>query len=158
MDGRENTCVDYVFGFARNARLVEVIGEELSQAEKKSLSSGKAERVFKDFMWTTLKSWPCERRVIAKAEWTGGEANPRFVVTSLKRRERGARASLQGHLLRARRDGEPDQGPEPDMPGGPVLGPDVDGDDEGKPAASLVRLYGLKSSSHALRRIGLADT
>ena len=29
--------------------------------------------------------------MIAKAEWTGGEANPRFVVTSLKRAEVGAR-------------------------------------------------------------------
>jgi hypothetical protein len=31
------------------------------------------------------------RRVVAKAEWTQGEANPRFVVTSLKRSEAGAR-------------------------------------------------------------------
>lgn len=92
MEWCENNRVDYVFGLARNARLVEVIGEQLSQAQQASLASGKAERVFKDFTWTTLRSWPCERRVIAKAEWTGGEANPRFVVTSLKRRERGARA------------------------------------------------------------------
>jgi len=34
-------------------------------------------------MWTTRKSWSCRRRVVAKAEWTQGEANPRFVVTSL---------------------------------------------------------------------------
>ncbi|MBU6319807.1 MAG: IS1380 family transposase [Alphaproteobacteria bacterium] len=88
----ENNRVDYVFGLARNARLVDTISEELQQAEQKSLSSGRAERVFKDFTWSTLKSWPCERRVVAKAEWTGGEANPRFVVTSLKRREIGARA------------------------------------------------------------------
>ena len=71
MDGRENTCVDYVFGLARNARLVDTIRAELGQAQAASLASGKAERVFKDFMWTTLKSWPCERRVIARAEWTG---------------------------------------------------------------------------------------
>ena len=32
-----------------------------------------------------------ERRVIGKAEVTGGEANPRFIVTSLKRSETGAR-------------------------------------------------------------------
>lgn len=29
------------------------------------------------------QSWSRERRVIAKAEWTQGEANPRFIVTSL---------------------------------------------------------------------------
>ena len=33
------------------------------------------------------RSWSRERRVVAKAEFTGGEANPRFVVTSLKRDE-----------------------------------------------------------------------
>ena len=31
------------------------------------------------------------RRVVGKAEWTGGEANPRFVVTSLTREEHQAR-------------------------------------------------------------------
>src|SRR5471032_393309 len=39
----------------------------------------------------TRGSWSRERRVIGKAEVTGGEANPRFVVTSLKRNEAGAR-------------------------------------------------------------------
>jgi len=38
-----------------------------------------------------LHSWSRERRVIGKSEATGGEANPRFVVTSLKRSEAGAR-------------------------------------------------------------------
>ena len=42
-------------------------------------------------MWTTLKSWSCRRRVVGKAEWTQGDANPRFVVTSLGRDECGAR-------------------------------------------------------------------
>jgi hypothetical protein len=28
----------------------------------------------------TRDSWSRQRRVIAKAEWTGGAANPRFVV------------------------------------------------------------------------------
>src|SRR5271165_1168144 len=38
---------------------------------------------FKDFTYATLGSWSRERRVIGKAEVTGGDANPRFVVTSL---------------------------------------------------------------------------
>src|SRR5208283_4815259 len=53
--------------------------------------TGKPARRFKDFTWRTLKSWSRERRVVAKAEWTGGEANPRFVVTSLTREEHEAR-------------------------------------------------------------------
>jgi len=36
-------------------------------------------------------SWSRRRRVVAKAEWTSGEANPRFIVTSLKRGECQAR-------------------------------------------------------------------
>jgi hypothetical protein len=92
MEWCENNRVDYVFGLARNARLVGMISAELGQAEQTSLMSGRAERVFGDFIWRTLNSWSRERRVIAKAEWTRGEANPRFVVTSLKRRECVARA------------------------------------------------------------------
>ncbi len=42
-------------------------------------------------MWTTTRrnSWTRARRVVVKAEFTGGEANPRFVVTSLRRHECG---------------------------------------------------------------------
>jgi hypothetical protein len=47
-------------------------------------------RCFKDFSYATLSTWSCERRVIGKAEVTGGEANPRFIVTSLKRGEASA--------------------------------------------------------------------
>ncbi len=48
-------------------------------------------RRFRDFTWTTLDSWRPARRVVAKAEWTQGEANPRFVVTSLAPGEAAAR-------------------------------------------------------------------
>jgi len=41
--------------------------------------------------WSTLDISRRRRRVVAKAEWTQGEASPRFVVTSLKRSEAGAR-------------------------------------------------------------------
>jgi hypothetical protein len=56
-----------------------------------ALETGRPARRFKDFIWSTLDSWSHERRVVAKAEWTGGEANPRFVVTSLSRAEHRAR-------------------------------------------------------------------
>ena len=39
----------------------------------------------------TRSSWSRQRRVVAKAEWTKDEANPRFVVTSLTRAECKAR-------------------------------------------------------------------
>ena len=58
---------------------------------EQSQRTGKPARRFKDFTWPTRDSWSRERRVVAKAEWTGGEANPRFVVTSLAREEHEAR-------------------------------------------------------------------
>ena len=80
----EGNRVDFVFGLARNARLVEEIAVELIQAEEEAGRTSKPARRFKDFRWSTLNSWSRRRRVIAKAEWTQGEANPRFIVTSLK--------------------------------------------------------------------------
>jgi hypothetical protein len=87
----EDNRVDYVFGLARNARLVAMIEEELAAARTTAEKSGQPARRFKDFQWSTLGSWNRRRRVIAKAEWTQGEANPRFLVTSLTRAEAGAR-------------------------------------------------------------------
>jgi hypothetical protein len=37
------------------------------------------------------KVWSRPRRVVAKVEWTKGEANPRFVVTSLTRKQAKAK-------------------------------------------------------------------
>ena len=87
----EKNRVDYVFGLARNDRLVEEIAVELIQAEEEGRRTGKPARRFKDFRWSTRESWSRSRRVVAKAEWTQGEANPRFIVTSLKPREVTAR-------------------------------------------------------------------
>jgi Transposase DDE domain group 1 len=81
----EANKVDYVFGLARNERLQARIAEALADAEGLSLAGqGKPARVFRDFLWSTKESWSRRRRVIAEAEWTGGEANPRFLVTSLR--------------------------------------------------------------------------
>src|SRR5262249_39690215 len=79
----EATGVDYILGLAKNARLKRAIGAELMAARQESEASGAPARRFKEFMWSTRRSWSRRRRVIAKAEWTQGEANPRFIVTSL---------------------------------------------------------------------------
>src|SRR6202453_1690376 len=83
--------VDFLFGLARNPRLVGEIGRELTQAEAEARRTGKPARRFKDFSYSTLESWSRRRRVVGKAEWTNGEANPRFVVTTLKPIEQAAR-------------------------------------------------------------------
>jgi hypothetical protein len=83
----EANGVHFLLGLQQNARLVGEIKDELAQAEAKSRRSGKPARYFKEFKWMTRRSWSRERRVVAKAEFTKDEANPRFVVTSLKRAE-----------------------------------------------------------------------
>jgi len=83
--------IDYLFGLARNERLTAAIAAELQEAQQLGERTGKPARRFKDLTWSTLDSWSRARRVVAKAEWTGGEANPRFVVTSLSRTEHQAR-------------------------------------------------------------------
>jgi hypothetical protein len=87
----EANGVHFVLGLAKNDRLTAAIEDELAAAEKTSRRTGKPARRFKQFQWTTRKSWSRERRVVAKAEWTQGEANPRFIVTSLTRAECKAR-------------------------------------------------------------------
>jgi len=89
----ENNGVDYLFGLAKNRRLVGGIESELATAQEQNQKTQQPARRFKDFTWRTRDSWSCARRVVAKAEWTGGKANPRFVVTSLTREEHQA-----GHL------------------------------------------------------------
>ena len=83
----ETNGVDFLFGLAKNERLVGEIAAELAAAEADSKASGQSARRFKEFSWSTRDSWSRQRRVIAKAEWTGGAANPRFVVTSLSAEE-----------------------------------------------------------------------
>ncbi len=88
----EANRVDYVFGLAGNDRLVAEIGAEMAAARKEAEASGKPARRFRDFHWSTRDSWSRTRRVVGKAEWTQGEANPRFVVTSLPTAEAAAQS------------------------------------------------------------------
>ena len=87
----EASRVDFVFGLARNPRRVEELAIEMAWAEDDAARTGQSARRYKAFRWSTRDSWSRRRRGIGKAEWTQGEANPRFVVTSLKRGEIDAR-------------------------------------------------------------------
>jgi hypothetical protein len=79
----EDHGVSYVVGLAKNQRLIQKIGKELVQARELHRQTKTAARVFTHFHWTTRKSWPRSRRVIAKAEQLDKGANPRFIVTNL---------------------------------------------------------------------------
>lgn len=75
--------VDFVFGLAKNERLKARIVTEMAEAQAACERSGQPARYFRDFSYRTLDSWSGERRVVGKAEYLPGKANPRFVVTSL---------------------------------------------------------------------------
>jgi len=81
--------VDYLFGLAKNSRLIESIESELEEARVEFERSGSAARVYKEFRYSTLESWSRERRVIGKAEHLSKGSNPRFVTTSLSGGEAG---------------------------------------------------------------------
>ena len=79
----EENNVKYVLGLAGNSRLHKRIARQSRKAKLQSKRTGKPARVFADFEYRTRNSWSAKRRVIGKAEWTQGEANPRFIVTNV---------------------------------------------------------------------------
>jgi hypothetical protein len=83
--------VEYIFGLARNARLVRAIGRELREAAGEARRTARPARRFRELTYRTRSSWSRARRVVAKAEQTGDKSNPRFVVTSLAARAWPAR-------------------------------------------------------------------
>lgn len=74
--------VDYIFGLARNQRLRKLIDAEMVQAAAEHGKTNETARVFTEFVYQTLDSSNCARRVIAKAGHLDKGENPRFIVTS----------------------------------------------------------------------------
>ncbi len=130
--------VDFVFGLARNPRLVEDLAIEMAWAEEEATRTSQPARRFRDFRWSTLDSWSRRRRVVGKAEWTRGEANPRFIVTSLRPGEIDARVLYEG-VYCAR--GEMENRIMECL--GLVRRPSFGGQHAREPAAAVIRLHGL---------------
>ena len=57
--------VDYLFGLAKNKRLVAEIASERAAAEEDSKATGQPARRFKEFQWSTHDSWSGQRRAVA---------------------------------------------------------------------------------------------
>jgi hypothetical protein len=81
----EESDVDYVFGLAKNSRLICKITREMKRARRRFGRTQKAARFYRAFWYRTRESWSRSRRVIGKAEYLEKGTNPRFVVTSLQR-------------------------------------------------------------------------
>ena len=89
----EENEVDYVFGLAKNSRVVSQIEDELEIAKELHKETGLPERVYAEFDYRTIDSWDRSRRVVAKAEHLEKGSNPRFVVTSF------SRETVEAHVL-----------------------------------------------------------
>jgi len=88
----EKNRVGYVFGLAKNDRLVKKLKKLMKEAEQEWKKTGKPARRFLDFRYRTRESWKRGRRVVGKAEYLDKGANPRFVVTSLSIKEMAPRS------------------------------------------------------------------
>ena len=88
----ERNEVDYVFGLAKNSRLLKRIRRPLQKVQRRQAETGQAVRRFHQFRYRTRNSWSKKRRVVAKAEYLEQGRNPRFVVTSLSAEQMGARS------------------------------------------------------------------
>ena len=74
--------VKYLLGLARNPVLERKLAHGLEKARQLSQAqSGAPARVFVEMTYCA-GTWHAPRWVIGKAEWTQGEANPRFVITN----------------------------------------------------------------------------
>ena len=149
----ERNNVKYVLGLAGNSRLTAKLAPEMRKARTKAKRTGRPARAFADFEYRTRKSWSTKRRVIGKAEWTKGEANPRFIVTNVHEAFGAARflyesvycqrGEMENRLKECQGDLFADRTPAPTM------------------RANQLRLW-LSSFAYvlmcAVRRIGLAGT
>lgn len=79
----EANGVDFLFGLAKNPRLLRELAPALGQARQQFTQAGAPARVFHEFAYRTHHSWGRERRVVGKAEHLAKGPNPRFVVSSL---------------------------------------------------------------------------
>jgi hypothetical protein len=164
----EANGVDYVFGLARNQRLVGAIADDLAAAEAESLAVSGPARRFADFFWRTLDSWSRERRVVAKAEHLSQGPNPRFVVTSLDAGTSDARTLYEdlycarGEVENRIKDLPGSQGRPPRSPrSGKQLDLFADRTSAATMKANQLRLWFASMAYvllEALRRIGLRHT
>jgi Transposase DDE domain group 1 len=89
--------VEYLLGLAKNERLKAEIEKQLEEAKAQYQETGRAARLFHEFVYQTRESWSRARRVVAKVEHLEKGENPRFVVTSLSGEPWPAQALYEEH-------------------------------------------------------------
>lgn len=79
----ERSHVHYVVSMAKNSRLLTLAQTWRDAAAERFAETGEPQRLFGEFRYRA-GSWPCHRRMIAKAEHNAQGPNPRFVTTNLR--------------------------------------------------------------------------
>ena len=80
----ERQSVGYVIGLARNARLQRIVAPWESRLAKRYERTKEKQRLIRQFHYAA-DSWDRPRRIITRLEFGSQGANPRFIVTNLKR-------------------------------------------------------------------------
>lgn len=93
--------IDYIIGLQKNVALEWRSAIAMHALADRYEAEGTKQRLIEDFAYAA-RSWPRERRVIARLEHGAQGANPRFVVTSLK----GDATALYERLYCARGEAE----------------------------------------------------
>jgi hypothetical protein len=149
----EDHDIGYLLGLARNQRLNRAIGGELQQARAEYERTGNPARRYRELRYRTRKSWSRERRVVAKAEYLPGKANPRYVVTNLTKRRAGAKRLYEDlYCIRGEMENRIKE---------QQLGLFADRTSAATMRANQLRLYFSSAAyvlMHGLRRMGLAGT
>jgi hypothetical protein len=83
----EANGVSFLFGMAKNRRLLRRISHTMKKAKREWAVLGHATRRYIQFSYRTRSSWSRARRVVGKAEYLDKGENPRFVVTNLSSQE-----------------------------------------------------------------------
>jgi hypothetical protein len=94
----EQNDVDYLFGLAKNNRLIAEIAAELAEAAEENRQSGKPARRFKDFRYRTHKSWSRQRRVVGKAEWMIPSTAESESATKPRRKKKNKKSIMVGDI------------------------------------------------------------
>lgn len=80
----ERSGVGYVIGVARNARLHRIVAPWEAGMEKRYVKTKNKQRMIREFVYAA-DSWGRERRIVTRLEFGNQGANPRFIVTNLRR-------------------------------------------------------------------------
>jgi len=74
--------VDYLMGMARNPVLERLLSPTMKEAQRRQ--AGKQQVILFTSFDYAAKTWPRQRRVLGKADYSWRGPNPRFVLTSLR--------------------------------------------------------------------------